>query len=386
MACKNCNRKNKGTKFNKAGKMRPTVKITPDLVVFPELIKRRDTNKAPQKLILKDSLSPGDILMLTATVRDLHHCHPNKFITDVKTTCDEIWENNPLITPLDEKDPDVKVLKMEYPLIHRSNTSPYHFIHGYAMFLEDELDIRIRLTDFKGDIYVSDEEKSWISQVEEMDVKDDFWIIVSGGKYDFSAKWVNPDVMQEVVDHFKGKITFVQTGQKEHWHPKLKNVVDLIGKTSLREFIRLIYHSVGVLCPITFAMHAAAAVPIKKDGLKNRPCVVLAGGREPAQWEEYPHHRFLSTNGALKCCDNGGCWVSRCQKVNDGDEKDTKNICLEPVKVRENLEIPHCLDMIKSKHIIEAIEMYYEGGVLKYNKSTSDIDNTISPSNNIILP
>ena len=196
-----------------------------------------------------------------------------------------------------------------------------------------------------------------------MGTKKAFWIIMAGGKYDFTAKWNNPKTYQEVVDHFKGKIKFVQCGEKHHWHPKLKGVVDFIGKTNLRQFIRLIYHSVGIVTPVSFAMHAAAAIE-SKHGLKNRPCVVIAGGREPVQWEAYPNHRFLSTNGCLPCCDNGGCWASRCQKIGDGDEKDKKSLCIEPVKISEDLYIPKCIDMIKSHNIIEAIEMYYNGGVL----------------------
>ena len=33
-----------------------------------------------------------------------------------------------------------------------------------------------------------------------------------------------------------------------------------------------------------------------------RPCVVVAGGREPAHWEAYPDHQFIHNNGALRCC------------------------------------------------------------------------------------
>lgn len=184
-----------------------------------------------------------------------------------------------------------------------------------------------------------------------------------------NCKWWSPDYYQKVVDHFKNKITFVQVGHKDHWHPKLDGVVNLIGKTDLRQLIRLIYHSSGVICPVTFAMHAAAAIPMKKNTPKNRPCVVIAGGREPSQWEKYPHHRFLETNGAIDCCDNGGCWKSRCQKVNDGDEKDDNNLCLYPVKIsNQNISIPKCMNMIKPKDVIRSIEMYYEGGLLEYDK------------------
>src|SRR6185295_5378352 len=55
---------------------------------------------APQKLILRNFQSPGDILMLTAAVRDLHACHPGEFLTDVRTSCADLWLNNPYLTPL----------------------------------------------------------------------------------------------------------------------------------------------------------------------------------------------------------------------------------------------------------------------------------------------
>ena len=191
---------------------------------------------------------------------------------------------------------------------------------------------------------------------------------MAGGKFDFTNKWWSPDYYQEVVNHFENKITFIQCGEQHHWHPRLEGVVDFIGKTDLRQFIRLIHHSSGVVCPITFAMHAAAAIPTKDKSLVNRPCVVIAGGREPSQWEKYPHHRFLETNGALKCCGNGGCWKSRCNKVDDDDDKNN-NLCIYPVKLpNRTLSISKCMDMIKPKDVIRSIEMYYEGGVLEYNK------------------
>ena len=39
-------------------------------------------------------------------------------------------------------------------------------------------------------------------------------------------------------------------------------VLDLRGKTDLRQLIRLVYHAQGVLCPVTLAMHLAAAVEV----------------------------------------------------------------------------------------------------------------------------
>src|SRR5262249_24344364 len=159
-------------------------------------------------------LSPGDILMMTAAVRDLHLAYPGRFRTDVRTSSSAIWENNPYITPLDGADPDVRTIAMRYDLIHRSNEGAEHFIHGYARHLEDELGLRIPVTRFQGDLHLSDREKAWVNQVQEEPIgwRDDFWIIVAGGKYDYTAKWWDPSRYQQVVDHFRGRIRFVQCG------------------------------------------------------------------------------------------------------------------------------------------------------------------------------
>ena len=296
--------------------------------------------------------------MLTAAVRDLQKAHPGAFVVDVRTTAMALWENNPHLSPLKEEDPGVQVLEMQYPAIHRSNYRPYHFIHGYAQFLEERLGIRIPVTEFKGDIHISAQEKRWMSQVEELGFRGQFWIMMAGGKYDFTAKWWNPDFYQEVVDHFQGRIQFVQCGEAGHWHPPLKGVINLIGKTDTRQFVRLMYHADGVVCPVTFAMHLAAAVEMKPGRPKNRACVVIAGGREPSHWEAYPHHQFIHTNGALPCCEQGGCWKSRCQPVGDGDHKD-RDLCVEPVAVRDDIRIPKCMHMITPRDVITCIERYH---------------------------
>src|SRR5256885_11117717 len=99
-----------------------------------------------RKLILANYQAPGDILMLTAAVRDLHQCYPNQFFTDVRTSCPELWENNPHLTPLDPGNPDVKSLHCEYPLIHQSDRRAAHFLHGFIEHLNQRLDLRIRPT------------------------------------------------------------------------------------------------------------------------------------------------------------------------------------------------------------------------------------------------
>jgi ADP-heptose:LPS heptosyltransferase len=313
------------------------------------------------KLILKCNLSPGDIVMLTAAVRDLHRLHPGQFLTDVRTPCPDLWLHNPCITPLQEDDPKVRVIECHYPLIGRSNQEPWHFLHGYARHLGQELGLEIHPTAFRGDIHLSEEEREAPSPVEEHYGKvGPYWIIVGGGKYDYTIKWWHRRRWQQVVDALRDRITFVQVGEKGHYHPLLKGVLDMRGRTTLRELVRVVHRSEGVICPVTCLSHLAAAVPLPAGRPGERPCVVVAGGREAPHWETYPWQRFLHTIGMLPCCASGGCWKARSVALGDGNDKDAPhNLCSDFVA---DAGLPRCMEMISPKLVIDNIESYLNYG------------------------
>jgi FkbM family methyltransferase len=316
-----------------------------------------------RKIILKNGFALGDVVLMTAAVRDLHLCYPGQFQTDVRTHFPDVWDFNPHLTHLEERDPDVQVIQCQYPLIDFSNSRPYHVIHGYIDFLNRILGLDIKPTAFHGDIHLSEDERNWASQVHELTGSPiPFWIVSAGGKYDITIKWWSTDYFQSVVDHFKNQIAFVQIGEFGHHHPKLRGAIDLRGQTSVRELIRLVHHAQGVLSPVTALMHLAAAVETKPGFPKNRPCVVVAGGREPPHWESYPHHQFIHSVGALPCCAEGGCWKSRTYPLIDGDRRDTKaNLCVDVVE-----SLPRCMMMITPEEVIRRITMYYSGGMLQF--------------------
>jgi len=314
-------------------------------------------------LILKCDLPVGDIVLLTAAVRDLHLSYPRQFRTEVRTHFPEIWEYNPNVTGSDQIGKDAEIIECNYSLIDKSNVAPYHCIHAFIHFFNERLGLDIKPTAFKGSICLSNLEKQWCSQVYELTGSDiPFWIIVAGGKYDVTTKWWPVKRYQDVVNHFKGKIQFVQVGAAENHHPPLNGVIDLRGQTDLRQLVRLVYHAQGVFCPVTSLMHLAAAVEVKKDSPKNRSCVVVAGGREPSQWEAYPHHQFIHTNGSLLCCDQGGCWKSRTRPLGDGSTFDgSEHLCLDPVG-----DTPRCMDIISAEQVIRRVEMYFQGSAINY--------------------
>jgi ADP-heptose:LPS heptosyltransferase len=317
----------------------------------------------PRKLILRSFLSPGDIVTLTAAVRALHVQHPGRFLTDVRTSCSELWQHNPYLTPLSENDAEVENIDCHYPLVDSSNTVPLHMLHGFTEFLSQRLKVNLRPAEFRGDIHLGPDEMRWKSAVHELAGRDlPFWIINAGGKFDYTIKWWSPQRYQQVVDHFLGRVLFVQIGELGHYHPPLRNVVDLRGRTTLRELVRLVYHSQGVLCGVTGLMHLAAAVPRRSDRPAARAGVIIGGGREPVHWEAYPGHQFLHTIGALRCCADGGCWRARTRVLGDGEPHDNPaSLCHDVVN-----DLPHCMDLITAEDVIRRIENYFDGGACRY--------------------
>lgn len=312
-----------------------------------------------EKLILRTNLCPGDTLMLTAALRDLHHSYPARYETDVRTPFPALWKNNPYLSPLCESGNNVRILDCHYPLVNNSNNQSSHFLQGYIEYLNDSLDLNIRLSCFKGTIFLSSTERSMPIVFDGQDLShlEGYWIIVAGGKYDYTTKWWSHTRFQKVVDHFRNTLTFVQVGNLTDYHPKLDHAIDLRGKTGLRDLIRLMYHAKGVLTPVTFMMHLSAAVdPPPSPTMLKRPCVVVAGGREPPHWEAYPTHQFIHTVGMLKCCRSGGCWKARVRALGDGDEKDLQeNLCTDVVN-----DLPNCMNLIRASDVIRRIELYLE--------------------------
>lgn len=344
-----------------------------------------------QKLLLKNFQSLGDQIVLTRSVSDLKAAYPQDYELHVSTSHMEVWDNNPNVIQehisAHGSVDGARSVAVHYPAINQSNRLPRHFIESFHRYLELVINKPIPVREFRGDIYLSERERN------EYPVKDGdgnplrYWIVVNGGKQDFSAKWPVPAHMKRAIeildDSFKRRMKFVQIGAVGHIHHRLNHpsVIDRIGQTNIRDVFQLVYHCEGIICPMTFMVHASAAVPLKRapfpvpdnfapntpenlrPGQPLRPCVVIAGGREPAHWEKYPGSRFLENVGALPCCAYGGCWRSRAQKIGDGDGKDSQHLCLNPVNI-EGVDYAKCISMIGPEKIAAAVLEYYEGGAL----------------------
>jgi len=307
----------------------------------PEIVNRK------RKLILKQGQSPGDIVIFTKSVGDLKTSYPN-YIIDVRSPAPEIWENSPYLTPLKDDDPEVETFNIGYSEINESGWNGLHFADAFRHDLELQLKVPIKKTGFKPEIWISDEEKNWFNQVHcEFGWDGPYWIINAGRKQDNVLKQYHR--YQESVDllneYFKGKVKIIQIGHETHIHPELKGVLNLVGKTSLREYIRLIYWAHGTIGPISMQMVISAAF--------EQPSVCIFGGKEGIKWQKYPHIKYLDTIGCLDCCKWDGCWL--------GGEKGE---CKDLAKTDKG-EVPRCFEMIKPYMVADAVISYYEGGRLK---------------------
>jgi hypothetical protein len=313
-----------------------------------------------RKLVFSNHQSPGDVCMLAYAVKCLHESHPGRFVTDYRGTAREIFAYSPYITELNDADGEVEVLNLEYPLIHKSNEYPVHFMHAFVDDLETKLGIRLALSKFQGFLPIGEEEKHWYSAVHEIRGDDPpFWVINAGHKRDFTAKQWEFARFQEIVDRFPETV-FVQVGAAEHCHPLLtgENLINLVGKTDTRQLIRLVYNAFGVITPVSFPMHLAYGLPAHpRYRRKSRAAIVLSGGREPSHWQFGPNLQFLHTCGMLPCCDNGGCWRSRVVPLGDGDEKD-ESLCELPTTTASGQVIARCMAMISVDEVCSKIEMF----------------------------
>jgi hypothetical protein len=354
-----------------------------------------------KKILIVNYESLTDALMLTASIRDLQTFSFGSYQIDVHTLGMAIWEHNPHIARLDWRavpydgeselaaneygfpehktkiicyDPEIQVVNCSkrgyFPASERfKDINAYHRLHTFAQDLAERVGLTsyIPLGEMKGVVTISDIERTWMSQIEEAGDFSNFWIVSTGGPAEQSSSWWDPGRYQHIVDEFRGKVTFVQVGLGDEHHPRLDGVIDLVGKTDLRQLIRLMYHAGGYVGAPGFLSHLAAAVPSKpteRNGRARAPmraAVLISGGREPHQWYAYEGQQVLHTNGMLSCCEVGGCGKSRCETPHRL-EPHPEQLCSIPVRIGRDGILPKCLDMITPSMVIERINLFFDGG------------------------
>lgn len=321
----------------------------------------------PNNLILINRQSPGDGVLLAFAAHSIHKAHPGKFIIDVQTPFDDLYagmyETGVLTKMTRQQIQTARIIETQYKTIHRSNQAPHFYINGILETLEEELNLTIPPAEHTGFITLMKEETCWYSAPRELLGENyPFWVVNAGWKNDYTAKQWSTLEYQKLVDMFP-EIYFVQVGAKEHNHPKLQgdNLLDFVGKTDLRQLIRLIWNSYGVITPCSMAMLLSYAVPPHHIYRKpSRACIAITGGREPNHWHQGPNMQYMHTCGMLDCCSFGGCWRSRVETLDDGQDHHNEKLCHHPVLMPDGQKIAKCMSMITADMVGNHIRNYMD--------------------------
>ncbi len=315
--------------------------------------------KPSERILITLRCALGDNVVLTAAVRDLKKLYP-EYEIHTRTNFAALWSHNPYIESWQGTVPKGCFnIPIRYgPYIRRSATEKIHFLSSLHAILSQTLKKDVYVTEPKPDLHLTDEEKE-VSLIEKP-----YWVFVAGGKSDFTVKIWSQDYAQRLANMLtEAGITVVQAGVATHLHPKLTNVINYLGKTTYLQFFQLIYHAEGVICPITAAMHIAAAF--------DKPCVVTGGGREAWWWESYVNspynifgpraekvkveHKYLNVQDQLDCCMGRGCWANKLSSK----ERDRRNrYCKYPQKDDIGNLVPKCQLMITPEMVLDAVLTY----------------------------
>lgn len=313
-----------------------------------------------ERILLTHWRAPGDIVCMTACVRDLALTYPGRYEIHVAGSYPELWLGNPYIArswgPRPQGNMRAYRLSCCDALVD-SHHQKLHYLTAFHRDLERQLQVRVPTLFPKGDLHLTELEKS--NRI----VDGRYWLIIAGGKSDMPVKIWSAARFQQVVDHLReAGIQCVQGGARlpGHWNPDLQGVMDYRGKTDLRGFLRLVFQADGILCPPSFPMHLAAVF--------DKPCVVIAGGREPWWWSAYTNtrdrqfgddcasvsvpHYFLHSIGKLACCQFTGCWKTH---VSAHDAANENARCELATDDSFGQLIPHCLSDVRVEDVIAAI-------------------------------
>lgn len=293
---------------------------------------------------------------MTGAIRDLKKQHPEYEIM-ADTTAMDVWLGNPHLTFFDHKEAD-QVHYLDYNDIHNSGKSGRHFSSAFHLSVSQKLGIDLKQSSIYPDLHIKSAPVNPLLD-EHHGYAGKYWILNAGYKDDFPLKDWGRDNYQKLVDLLKNKVKLVQVGELSlsHKHSPIDGALDLVGKTSMGQFLELCAGAEGSVGPVSMHSHVMAGY--------RKPCVVINGGREPYRWEAYPNQRYIHTNGCLPCCSGDGCWKNYLTEDQVPDykkenEKDWRNqLCKDPVGGTS-----HCMSMITPEMVAAEVMRYYDGGVL----------------------
>ena len=338
----------------------------------PEEVGEPKEVETPKEVIFHNRQAIGDILTMTSAVRDFKQTYPNTRV-GVITTAMHLWDNNPHIDHQFKSNDNRKVVKIGPGfLTNKSNRWNFHMTNAFRLDIQNKMNLNINQGFMVPDIWMTQDEMKRKPLID-----GPYWIFIYGGEPGWPSKQYHR--WQEVINILKDDIQFVQLGVKGHPYPRLENCIDYVGKTQdrdtgIRDLFNIFLHSQGSLGLVSMHMHLSACF--------NNPCVVLAGGREPAWFTQYYGHQYVHTNGTMECAEVKACWACKLEGC--------RNL-VKPEIIQEGhntKKVPKCVDIIEPEEIAESVRKYYKGGRLEYGKKIPNtfFENVVKEKKIFVVP
>ena len=316
----------------------------------------------PTDIILKWRYCVGDAIVISGIIRDLHLAHPGKYRTGIVTACQDIFWHNPYIAAsvgYGNHKPNgfrkAQIINVNLSTPQSIEDGSWYFARAFAQSICDQLHIEIPQTRPHGDLYLSDEESAIDPSA--ITGSSRYALLAASYKSECGVKKWPGSYWQKVADGLiRMGITPVQIGHKvegQHIAWPLRGVVNLLGKTSLRQLMVLARGAVVSISAISMLQHVAAA--LRKQGGGLCPAICIAGGRESRFCAQGPATMMLSVvGGSLPCCNLRGCWKHDVDGKPKPENPADRN-CLRPLKL-DGHNFGECMTKITPELVIEAVQ------------------------------
>lgn len=248
--------------------------------------------------ILSFGDSLGDNLLLTVLTRELHHRGFKKVW--IKSNHAELFLNNPfvkLVLPYQAllsttilKLFRVKIIRPQYTSYYPDEDRDVIPQKHIVLKMADSLSIR-------GGVEIKPIFELTTDEIESGKYAAKQIVISASGSGAIvpmsNKEWLH-ERYQQIIDRFSQDHTFIQLGSGSD--PAFDNVIDMRGKTSIRQSAAILKNSVLLLSQVGFLMHLARAVDCR--------AVIIYGGREKPDQSGYAC--FENIYSSIPC---SPCWL-----------------------------------------------------------------------------
>lgn len=286
--------------------------------------------------------APGDTVGVSAFVRDYTTAFPDSRLSVNSCRADEIFAHDDRVTRIP---PQTTPITLRYrPTIDAARTDPNRrYMYAAHDSFETVTGVRLPRGSAKPSLILSRDERTPPRQ-------QPYAVVAGGSKADIATKQSPPELFREVVAKTQ-HLNWVQVGRTDGVRIKdrqwlIPYTANLLGKTSVRELMRLIAHASVVLCHTSLPMLLAAAFDV--------PCIVVGGGRESPSLFTGLGVTYLDTLGQLDCCKLQACKALYPIQTHSEVPYPSGTVCSDPVQT-ENVWIGRCMTLYTADQIVSAL-------------------------------